>query len=256
MAKDIEAIIGAFVAEVEGLAGDGLRAVVLYGSGASGEYRPGRSDLNFLLIVQTVDLPLLGMLQKRIRAWQRRRIATPLVVETTFLSSSADSYPLEILGMMASYRVLRGGDPFEGMAPEREHVRLQVEREVKAKTLLLRRAYMESCGKKERILATLAGALPALQAILRGVLYVQEGDWKRCGPSLHNHCAGQLGIDGGTLDEIQAARVGGRMLSRPDTLQLYEKTLAMFRSLSMLVENAPAAERAGSGRPGGPLSTD
>jgi hypothetical protein len=236
MAKDLEALVGRFVAEAEAAAGPALRGVVLYGSGAGGEYVPGRSDLNFLLVAERIDLSLLDGLQKKSGAWERRRIATPLVVDAKFLPSSADSYPLEILGMMASYRVLKGEDPFEGLAPQKEHVRLQVEREVKAKTLLLRRGYMESCGKHHRLLDNLVGALPAIQAILRGVLYLQGGDWKLCGAQLHQRCAERIGIEGGTLDAIHAARLPTKRPNRQATLELYGKTLEMLRSLAVLVD--------------------
>ena len=146
--------------------------------------------------------------------------------------------------MMASYRVLKGADPFEGLVPEKEHVRLQVEREVKAKTLLLRRGYMESCGKHQRLLTCLTRALPALQAILRGVLYMQGADWKRCGPELHRQCAEELGIDGSLLDAIQDARLGARTPNRPDTLQLYTKTLDMLRFLAGIVDDSSILQKA------------
>ena len=245
MAKDLEAIIDRFVEEAEAIAGDALRALVLYGSGAGEEYLLGRSDLNFLLVAERIDLSLLDGLQKKGGAWERRRIATPLVVEQTFLASSTDSYPLEILGMMASYRVLKGTDPFEGLVLEKEHVRLQVEREAKAKTLLLRSGYMESCGKHQRLLSCLAGALPALQAILRGVLYMQDRDWKQCGSHLHKQCAEWIGIDGDVLDAIHAARQETRRPNRQDTLQLYTKTLGMLRSLSELVDETSTGRTPG-----------
>jgi hypothetical protein len=236
MARDTEAIIGRFVADVEAVAGSAMRAIVLYGSGAGAEYLPGRSDLNFLLVADKIDLSLLDGLQKKGGAWERKRIAAPLVVEPSFLSSSTDSYPLELLGMVASYRVLKGADPLQGLAPEKEHVRLQVEREVKAKTLLLRRGYMESCGKHQRLLACLTGGLPALQAILRGVLYLRGEDWKLCGLHLHKQCTERIGIDCGTLDAIHAARQATKRPNRQDTLQLYARTLEMLHSLAELVD--------------------
>ena len=62
---------------------------------------------------------------------------------------------------------LSGTDPFEGIAIEPEAVRLQAEREAKAKALLLRRAYVETGGRHGGLLAYLQGVGPAIDAILK-----------------------------------------------------------------------------------------
>lgn len=241
MGKDLETILAGFVAETESAAGPSLRAIVLYGSASCDDYLPGRSDINLLLVVDQVDLGLLDGLQKRTGAWSKKRITTPLVVDRGFLPSSIDSYPLEILGMLAGYRILSGVDPFEGLMPEKEHVRLQTEREIKAKALFLQSGYMESCGKQQRLLGYLIGALPAMDAILRGALFLQDSDWKRSGKSLHAACAATLGIDGAVLDAIWEARAGRKRPDRTATISFYEAMLATLRALAGLVERPGAS---------------
>ncbi|HWT44857.1 MAG TPA: nucleotidyltransferase domain-containing protein, partial [Vicinamibacterales bacterium] len=49
--------------------GDELRAVVLYGSAAAGEHIAKRSDLNVLVLVRSLDLPLLEREAAIARAW-------------------------------------------------------------------------------------------------------------------------------------------------------------------------------------------
>jgi len=232
MANDLESTIHRFVEEVaEGAAGK-VHSIVLYGSGAGDQYLPGRSDLNFLIVAELIDLPLLEGLQKRTGRWAKRRIATPLVVSKSFLTTSTDSYPLEILGMMACYRVLSGSDPLDDLSPDREHVRLQVEREVKSKTLALRRGYMESCGKHQRLLDCLIELLPALDAIVRGILYMRDLDWKRSGSSLHAGSVELLGVDADTLGAIRAIRSGEKIPNRRKTIDLFGKTLEMMTHLA------------------------
>ena len=55
MEKDPERIGRDFVADVEACWGDDLVAVVLYGSAARADYVPGRSDLNFLVLVTGLE---------------------------------------------------------------------------------------------------------------------------------------------------------------------------------------------------------
>ncbi len=174
-------------------AGGGHCAIVLYGSGASGHHIPGRSDLNLLVVVDDVTTSLLTRMQKRSGAWTKGGISTPLLVDRDFLRSSTDSYPLEILGMMSAYRLVRGSDPFEGIKVDPKDVRLQAEREIKAKELLLRRGYVESGGKESRVRAVLSASVPALEAILRGMLFLSGDDWKKSGPAFREACGKSLG---------------------------------------------------------------
>ncbi len=234
--NDLEGKIKRAVEEVKQAAGPHRSAIVLFGSASQGCYVPGRSDLNFLVVVNEIDLPLLDRFQSSVAAWSRRRIATPILVSPSFLAESTDSYPLEILGMMSGYRVLDGIDPFESLTLKKEDVRLQVEREVKAKSLFLRRGYMESCGKHQRLLACLTGALPALDVILRGMLFLNGADWRVGGEGLYARSAAALGSDAETVCAIHATRNGARRPNRAETIRMFDRTLQLLISLARSVE--------------------
>jgi len=241
MGKDRDQIIGSFVAEVETAAGGPLRSIVLYGSGASGEYVPGRSDLNFLLVADPITRSLLAGLQKRMVGWHKRGIATPLVVDQQFLVSSTDSYPLEILGMLSAYKILGGVDPFQGLEPAPKDVRLQAEREAKAKALLLRRGYLECCGRHSGLVAYLTGAVPAIEAILRGMLFLRGGDWRLCGAGLRAACARDLAIDCSVLEMLQDVHYGRAKPTRQSLLALFDRTMDLLDLLSRQLDQTAAA---------------
>jgi hypothetical protein len=231
MPKVLDAIVRDFLADLERPECGAVRAVALYGSAATPVYIPGRSDLNLLVVADPITLDLLKALQARMGTWARDRIATPLLVDPAFLGRSTDSYPLEILGMLAAYRVLKGSDPLAGLKPAAEHVRVQVEREAKGKQLLLRRGFVESGGRRQGMAGYLAGALPAIDAILRGMLYLAEADWKLHGPALRVKAAMAFGLDGATLEGLREARYGKRP-DRAAALVLYERTLALIETIA------------------------
>lgn len=235
--KDIEEILGRFVSEVEAAGGKGVRAVVLYGSAATGHHIPGRSDLNLLVVLDEVPLDLLSGLQGRVGRWSKSGITTPLLVDRDFLASSTDSYPLEILGMMAGHRVLRGSDPFEGLRIDPKEVRVQAEREIKAKTILLRRGYLESCGKDRQLRSVLTAAVPAIEAILRGILYWCGGEWKAAGSTFTAECEKLLGTDAGALSDLRALRSGKGSTNRDAVIDLYARTMRLLEGLSEKIEN-------------------
>ena len=53
--------------------GSGLRSVVLYGSAARGDYEPGTSDLNLILVLDTLSPAVLEQLSPALRRWESRR---------------------------------------------------------------------------------------------------------------------------------------------------------------------------------------
>jgi hypothetical protein len=231
MARDLDTIVRGFLADLDVPEAAPIRSVVLYGSAATPTYVPGRSDLNFLIVAAPVTRELLATLRTRMKGWAKQRVSPPLVIDGEFLHRSTDSYPLEILGMQAAYRVLRGADPLAGLAPAPEHVRVQVEREAKSKELLLRRGFLESLGRHRNMVSYLGGVLPAIDAMLRGMLYLHGGEWRQPGPSMRTEAAGRIGLDAAVLVELHELRYGRRP-DRITTESLYERTLALIDTIA------------------------
>lgn len=240
MKPDVERNLAQFGADVESAAGPALLSIVLYGSGAAGEHVPGKSDLNLLVVVKEVTLPFLSHLQEKVARWNKAGISTPLVVDGDFLPTSTDSYPLEILGMLSAHRIVRGGDPFEQLRVDPRDARLQAEREIKAKRLLMRRGYLESQGKEAHLRRVLIAAVPAVEAIFRGMLFVRGGDWRAQGAAFRASCAGGLGIDSTTLERLRSLRAGRIRPNREVVLDLYARTVGMLDALAKKIENGSA----------------
>jgi hypothetical protein len=227
MGVELESNIRRFVEEVERAGAGAVSSVVLYGSAATGQFVPGRSDLNFMIVAERIDMPLLNRLQKSAGSWPRRRIEPPLLVGREFLRRSLDSYPLEILGLLATGKLLKGEDPLVGLAPEPDDVRVQLEREAKSKELLLRRALIASGGDRRRLAGALAGAGPAIEAMLRGVLYINAGDWRGSLEQLANAAEARGLCNSATIGDIRAIRAGAKK-NREEIFSVFERTLDLI----------------------------
>jgi predicted nucleotidyltransferase len=57
--SDIQKLLQAYVKEVKGQFGEQLEGMLLYGSAVRGEFLPGRSNLNILLLVSSYDSAVL-----------------------------------------------------------------------------------------------------------------------------------------------------------------------------------------------------
>ena len=74
-----EEIFPEFTQDYQAIYGTDLLSIILYGSGARGDYIPGRSDLNFLIVLTEDGIKGLHRAFKVVAKWHRRRVATPLL---------------------------------------------------------------------------------------------------------------------------------------------------------------------------------
>jgi len=174
MDEKLQGLITAFSGEVAEKSGEALVSLVLYGSAVSGEYVSGRSDLNFLIVLESVDADELSILQKPFKRWQKKGVGIPLILDRADLEGSLDSFPMEFLQMKSAYQLIRGEDVLSDLVIEPEHLRLQCEREIKGKLIQLRRGYLEfyeKPGDRDRLFRE---SIKAFLVIMRSILWLQE----------------------------------------------------------------------------------
>jgi hypothetical protein len=233
---DLETISGYFKEEVLACGGATVRSIVLHGSALGAEFRPGISDYNFVVLASPMDIGLLDRIAGRFGRWRKKRISPPLLLTPATVERSLDSYPLEFLSMQARYRVLHGEDFLEGLTFEKTNVRLQCERELRSKLLLLRRAYVETEAAPKRLQQLLGKGLPSLAAIFRGMLFIKGGAWKAQGTELWEACERSLGLPGPLLRNLQEIRVRRSAPARDEIRRHLEHILGVLEGLSEEVD--------------------
>lgn len=218
MAKSPEEICSAFVEEMKTCWGQDLAAVVLFGSAARKDFVPGRSGIDFLVLVREVEPRRLIALRSRVRRWRRDRVSLPLVMRPEMMTSALDSYPLEFLTMQAGYRVLYGEDPLRNLVIDREDVRRQCERDLRGKLLHLRAGAIDCGGKRRQMAALIRASLPAMTAILQGLLFVAGKPHALVGTALEDAGRDAFELDVGLFHELYRLRYEKQVPGR-DTLE-------------------------------------
>ena len=100
-------------------------------------------------------------------------MATPLFMTQSYIESSLDSYPLEFLNIKKNYILVYGEDVLKDISLQPHHLRLQCEREIKGKLLLLRKGFLETKGKQKRIRELVKASITAFISIFTGLLYLK-----------------------------------------------------------------------------------
>lgn len=169
MLEAVERVVSPFLAAADRALGSGYTAV-LYGSAARGDYIPGRSDINLILIVDDLSPRSLRALGDAFIAWRKARTEPPLIISREEWGRATDVFPLEIVDMRTAYLVLRGADPLEGLEVSHADLRHALEREFRGKLLRLRQGYAASAGDPSALGALAAGSAGTMLVLLRGLL--------------------------------------------------------------------------------------
>ncbi len=233
---DHESIFQYFVGEVRGHGGDVIRSVSAFGSAVTGEFRPGKSDYNFLVVAEPVKMDLLERFAGRVKAWRKKRISVPLVITPRFIQTALDSYPLEFLSMQAGYKVLMGDDMLAGRTFRREEVRLQCEREIRSKLLIFRRAFMEARGNPRDLLEIEKQGISSLVAIFRGMLFLKRGPWTSTGTEFWDACRSSFSLPQELIPQLMDARERRKAPSRPEMREQYGRIMEGLFTLAMEVD--------------------
>ncbi|UCE34109.1 MAG: hypothetical protein JSV40_13075 [Deltaproteobacteria bacterium] len=209
-----------------------IQSIILYGSATGQGYRPGKSDINLLIIVERIDVAILkGVLDPIMRG--RRYGISPFFITEVNLRSSADVFPVKFLVMQESYTVLLGRDVLGELEIKREHLRLRCEQEIKNLLLRLRRHYIMSGGQRltEMMTTMVVGFLETLRVVLS---LNQQSLLPR--EDVVHAAARTFGVDSQVLQDVSALRTQNVVLSSDEAEQLYDKFMGVVDKLARITD--------------------
>jgi hypothetical protein len=218
-----------------------LRALALTGEAAGPSYRPGRSPLELAVLLDQVTADALRRVRPWLGRWARKRVAAPLFFDLRWLADSRDVFPIEFLELRTHHIPLHGDvDPFATLPVSREHLRLEVEKQLRGKLLHLWEAYLETRGSARLLRALLLAVPPGFVWILRGALHLLEesvdlpahGQDERVLEEVER----RFGVSLPSLRRLEAAHRTGERIPSSDLEPLFEALLAELRALIQIGE--------------------
>jgi hypothetical protein len=158
------------VTQLRAAYGERLVSVVLYGSAASGENIPKKSDYNTLVLLDRIDSTALAAASAVARAWNESGNPPPLTMTTEEWRHSADVFPMEYADILDRNRVLFGAAPFDGIVVSRADLRLQLENQAMGKLLQLRQGMLLAGTDGKRLVELLENSFSTIMVIVRAAL--------------------------------------------------------------------------------------
>src|ERR1700722_5050850 len=156
---------------LQAAAGMNLKAVVLYGSAVTDEFRARHSDLNILCVLERAGVAEIEKLHSAAEWWTSEGNPAPQIFTMPELQRSADIFAIELLDMKHRHRMLYGADFFDSFDVPMHLHRLQVERELRTNWVRLRQAILMSPRKHKAHLGIMLASVSWFCALFRHALF-------------------------------------------------------------------------------------
>ncbi len=231
-----EKILTQFCERAQAALGDRLAAVVLYGSAATGEFDEGRSNLNLLLLVESLSLPELRQTKTLLDWWIDKGYSWPLLMTPDEYRRAGDAFPMELSDIASAHRVLCGSFEFPPVTVERRLHRAQLEHELRSKILRLRQKAIPLLEDPKELLRLLENSLPTFLVLLRHTLILagQHPSFERRALVALAHS--QLGLRVEPFLQLLDLRQGKTSPKSVEPVQLFESYLRETQAMVVIAD--------------------
>lgn len=230
-------LLKSYVKDAVKVYGNELESVILYGSAVRGEFLPGLSNLNVLLILSSYDLSVLKKYDGLHTRWSKEQVVVPLFLTRPDLESASTAFPLEYQDILDSHRLLWGQDPFVGLKIDSRYLAAEVVQGLRGNLFRLRQRLVEGRSTEEAITILLPLSITALLPVLRGLQRLLGRPVRMHGEPLLKDIESHLEIDLAGLRDALALKRGNISPGQKEIPRLMDRYL---ECLTRLVGTAEA----------------
>jgi predicted nucleotidyltransferase len=211
-AEALFASLGSFTDRLAAALGTELISVTLFGGAAKGRFDPATSDVNLMLVLNSVSIAALDQVALAAEPLRREYMLSLLTLTEGDLGDSAEIFPTKFLDIQRHHRTLWGREVADSFVVPRDRLQRQAARQLINLHLRLRQVYLDSRARPEALDAMLRRSVTTLLINLGILLELKEGRPIAPGDELLA-AAASAGLDRAALAEIVAFKRERRALS-------------------------------------------
>lgn len=206
----MDAKLTEFVNRLKEFAATNLECVILFGSAARGDFRPGLSDLNVACILQSLTVEELGRIADVVKWWcVEQREPAPLFFPRAELREAADVFAIEILDMKQGRRMLYGKDVVAEIEVPMNLHRVQIEHDLRTTVLKLRQHYLRAPGNSKELAPILRKSFSGVLTLLRHTVIAFGEEPPAAGHDIIARAAALTGSNASAFDALLTLRETG-----------------------------------------------
>jgi hypothetical protein len=233
---EIRQLVEMFAERLMAGLGDNLRSITVVGSALTDDFDPRRSDINTVLVVREQTTAVLNALAALTRAVRKKKIATPLLMTASYIERSRDVFGVEFLDFQLTHQTVLGDDPFATLNFNKQDVRLQCERELKATLIRLRQGYIACAAKAPLVRDILISTAKGLSPLLRAMLWLKDVERPGTTTQTLRKAADVFSLDVGCVQVILDWRQQKRRIAPAEVQEVFAAAYGVVERLSLIVD--------------------
>lgn len=166
----VRARLDEFTKGLETALGDVLVGILLHGSVVRGEYRPGESDVDVIVVLERADFAHLEAIGNAMQLARYSARIEAMILTESEIAGASDAFPLLYDEIKQRHVLLTGRDPFAAVEVHDTHRRLRIEQELREAQIRLRRAVTDAFGAREAIGGAVARKIRQVRGPLHALL--------------------------------------------------------------------------------------
>jgi predicted nucleotidyltransferase len=232
---DVEQGLEQFCHQLRESLGGQLISVILYGGLAKGEFAPGSSDVNVMVVLTESTVSILDRLAPALEQARRDIRLSLLLLTEKDLAAAAEVFSIKFLDVQRYHRVLWGKDVASQLSVTQERLRRQCAREIMNLQLRLRQFYLQRLRRPELIEGTLKGAISSFVTTLSVLLELKTGEIGSTKAAVAA-AAGKIGLNAEVLDQLLALKRGELKPDAAGLKRLYSEFMQTVEQAARVVE--------------------
>lgn len=192
-----------FTKNLETALGENLVGILVHGSVVRGEYRPGESDVDVIVILDKADFAHLEAIGNAMQLARYSARIEAMILTESEIAGASDAFPLLYDEIKQRHVLLTGRDPFKAVEVHDTHRRLRIEQELREAQIRLRRAVTDAFGAREAIAGAVVRKIKQVRAPLHALLALKGIESGADLPSVIAKVGETYGID---VASLRAAR--------------------------------------------------
>lgn len=221
--------------DLEGIFGARLRAVLVFGTHARPHPRTVKAPVQTLALVDTLSYADLAAGAERAAGWQSRGLDMPLLMPASEFRSSLDAFPLEYGDIIAHHILVRGTDPFDGLAVAPEDLRRACEVNVRSHAIHLREGFLLAAHRPREVAELIVSSATPFASLVQTFALVSGAPQQLPPDALAAHVARVAGLDSDLLGRLLRIEED-RALDPGEAVQLYPPYLDAVHGLVQVID--------------------
>lgn len=215
---------------------DDVHSIYVVGSAVTSDYSEKTSDINSVIVFKNMDFGFLEFIAPLGKKYRKKGIAVPLTMTPAYIDSSLDVFPMEFLDLKNIHITVFGEDILGELSVDNSNLRLQCEREIKAKLISLRRGYLSSMGDRKSLSEHLVGMIYGYVPLFRAVIHLLGKV-----PPLDKHKVAVVlrditGLETDIFEKMILVRKKALTLSKEEILSAFKQYYAAVEKLAGIVD--------------------